>query len=262
MTPDQLSRIKPTIRSAARVGIIGAGVFVLLSAGVLKTQQAAIHSQFKFSAHESGYVADFHSGTTCHHKTLSSAISSFAAINMLVVLSGAHEGGYTENALREHLELTAPAEKTQSKQHWRYKRLADGNRAVCEALQIMLDDLEDTVTVGQVAHIMGVSARRLERSCGDKLGRSPLYVYRDRRLERAYVLLEQTALPISEISLACGFSTTALLAKGYRQKFGALPADTRKAAFIGKMRSPGRFGRDGIRFATIQALGLILQIHF
>ena len=234
MTPDQLSRIKPAIRSAARVGIIGAGVFVLLSAGVLKTQRAAIHPQFKFSARESGYLADFHSGTTCHHKTLSSAISSVAAINMLVELIGAHEGGYTENALREHLGLAAPAEKTQSKQHWRYKRLAEGNRAVCEALDIMLDHLEDTLTVGQVAHIMGVSARRLERSFGDKLGRSPLYVYRDLRLERAHALLEQTALPISEISLACGFSTTALLAKWYRQKFGALPADTRKAAFIGK----------------------------
>jgi len=234
MTPDHLSRIKPAIRNAARVGIIGAGVFVLLSAGVLKTQRAAIHPQFQFSVRESGYLADFHSGTTCHHKTLSSAISSVAAINMLVELIGAHEGGYTKNALREHLGLTEPVEKTQSKQHWRYKRLAEGNRVVCEALDIMLDHLEDTLTVGQVANIMGVSARRLERSFGDKLSRSPLYVYRDLRLERAHALLEQTSLPISEISLACGFSTTALLSKWYRQKFGALPAHTRKAAFIGK----------------------------
>ncbi len=98
----------------------------------------------------------------------------------------------------------------------------------------MLDHLEDTLTVAQVAKIMGVSARRLERSFGDKLGRSPLCVYRDLRLERAHALLEQTALPISEISLACGFSTPSLLSKWYRQKFGALPAHTRKATFIGK----------------------------
>lgn len=234
ITPDQLSRIKPAIRNAARVGVIGAGVFVLLAAGVLKTQRAAVHPQFHVSVRESGYLADFAETTTCHHKTLSSAISSVAAIAMLVELIGAREGGYTESALREHLGLVPPAEKTQSKEHWRYKRLAEGNMVVCEALDIMVDHLEDTLTVGQVARIMGVSARRLERSFGDKLSRSPLYVYRDLRLERAHALLEQTALPISEISLACGFSTTALLSKWYRQKFGALPAHTRKAAFIGK----------------------------
>lgn len=234
ITPDQLSRIKPAVRNAARVGIVGSGIFVLLAAGVLRTQRAAIHPQFQTSVRESGYLADFNNETTCHHKTLSSAISAVAAIKMVVELVGAREGGFAENALREHLGLTAPAQNNQSQEHWRYKRMAEGNAVVCEALDIMLNHLEDTLTVGQVASIMGVSARRLERSFGDKLSRSPLYVYRDLRLERAHALLEQTALPIAEISLACGFSTTALLSKWYRQKFGELPTHTRKAAFIGK----------------------------
>ena len=115
ITPDQLSRIKPAIRNAARVGVIGAGVFVLLAAGVLKTQRAAVHPQFHVSVRESGYLADFAETTTCHHKTLSSAISSVAAIAMLVELIGAREGGYTESALREHLGLVPPSEKPSPK---------------------------------------------------------------------------------------------------------------------------------------------------
>jgi len=234
VTPDELNLIKPAVRNAARVCVVGAGVFVLLAVGFLKMQPAAIHPQFQTSVRESGYLADFINETTCHHQALSSAISAVSAIKMMVDLVGLYEGGFTKNALREHLGLTAVTENYQSKEHWRYKRLAEGNTLVCEALDIMLNHLEDTLTIGQVSNIMGVSTRQLERSFSIKLSHSPLYIYRNLRLERAHALLEQTDLPISEISLACGFSTNALLSKWYRQKFGAMPAQTRKAAFVGK----------------------------
>ena len=112
--------------------------------------------------------------------------------------------------------------------------LAEGHPVVGEALDIMLDHLEDTLTVGQIAEIMCVSPRRLERSFGEKLNQSPLQVYRSLRLEQAEQLLKQTDLPISEISIACGFSNVTLLSKWYTQKFGVQPSIARKSAYRGK----------------------------
>ena len=70
----------------------------------------------------------------------------------------------------------------------------------------MQDHLEDTLTVDQIVEVMAVSPERLERSFGEKIQQSPLQVYRSLRLEQAKKLLIQTELPISEISVACGFS--------------------------------------------------------
>ena len=112
--------------------------------------------------------------------------------------------------------------------------MAEGNPVVGEALDIMLDHLEDTLTVGQIASVMAVSPRRLERSFGEKLQKSPLQVYRSLRLEQAEKLLMQTELSISEISVACGFSNVTLLTKWYRRKFGVQPSIARKKSYIGK----------------------------
>jgi transcriptional regulator GlxA family with amidase domain len=111
--------------------------------------------------------------------------------------------------------------------------MAEGDGVISEALQIMFDHLEDTLSVGQIADILGVSPRKLERGFNDRLGQTPLKVYRDLRLDRAHSLLAQTAMPLGEISVACGFSNVTLMKKWFQQKYGQLPSDVRRQAFAG-----------------------------
>ena len=161
-------------------------------------------------------------------------MSPAAGIEMMIDLVGALDGSFIASALRAQLGLSSDHSITRSREHWYYKRMAEGNPVVSEALDIMLDHLEDTLTVGQIASVMAVSPRRLERSFGEKLQKSPLQVYRSLRLEQAEKLLMQTELSISEISVACGFSNVTLLTKWYRRKFGVQPSIARKKSYIGK----------------------------
>ena len=104
---------------------------------------------------------------------------------------------------------------------------------ISDALQIMEDHIEDTLSVSQVAEIIGISARKLERGFADKLGRSPLKVYRDLRLDRAHDLVSQTALPFGEVAIACGFSNVTLMKRWFQGKYGEPPCDVRRRAFNG-----------------------------
>jgi transcriptional regulator GlxA family with amidase domain len=233
-TTEQCAQIRSPLRTAARVCVVGSAIFVPLCAGILKTQRAAVHPHFRAAVKERGYLSEFHSDTVCHQSSLSSAVSPAAAIEMMIQLIAAQDGAFIQSALHNQLGLTSDQSVIRSREHWHLKRLAEGNLVISEALDIMLDHLEDTISVGQIADIMSVSPRRLERIFGEKIKLSPLQVYRSLRLEQAQQLLLQTELPIGEISFACGFSNVTLLTKWYRKKFGVQPSLERKSAYFGQ----------------------------
>lgn len=226
--------LRSAMRSAARVCVVGSAVFVPLGAGMLAGKRLAVHPGFRAGVEEGGGAPEIVEGVTCHHKALSSATGHVAAIRMMADLVGARDGAYTREAVARELGLTEPQEDAaQTGEYWRCTRMAQGDEVLCEALQIMRDHLEDTLTVGQIADLINVSPRKLERGFAEFLGQTPLKVYRDLRLERAHQLLTQTSLPVGEVSVACGFSNVTLMKKWFFRKYATLPCDLRAHAFGG-----------------------------
>jgi len=229
----RLDALRACIRNAARVCVVGSAVFVPLAAGVLGARRLSVHPNFRPGVEELGRDLDLSTSATCHHKALSSAISPAAAIRMMVELVGARDGEFTRAALSRYLGLSEPEAETLVGEHWRYKRMAQGDEVISDALQIMLDHLEDTLSVGQIADILSVSPRKLERGFSDLLRQTPLKVYRDLRLDRAHSLLAQTSMPMNEVSVACGFSNVTLMKKWFHRKYGQMPDQVRRHAFSG-----------------------------
>lgn len=227
-------KIRTPLRTAARVCVIGSAIFVPLCAGILKTQRAAVHPHFRAAVKERGYINDFYDGTVCHQPLLSSAVSPLAAVEMIIELIGAQDGTFIETAIKDQLGLVSDLSMTRSREYWHFKHMGQGNTVVSQALDIMLENLEDTLSIGQISRSMEVSTRRVERNFREKINLSPLQVYRSLQLEKVEKLLSQTDLPISEISIACGFYNTALLTKWYKRKFGVQPSLARRFAYIGK----------------------------
>ncbi len=231
--PQHMRILRSAIRNAMRVCVVGSAVFVPLSAGVLGAKRLAVHSAFQTGVCEMTSAIDLHPGVTCHHKSLSSATGPAAAMRMMVELVGARDGEFAAMALSRDLGLSESSGQCGSGEHLRFQRMSQGDDVIQQALQMMEDHLEDTLSVSQIADIIGVSPRKLERSFGDRLGRSPLKVYRDLRLHRAHSLLAQTAMPLGEVSVACGFSNVTLMKRWFHEKYGELPCDVRRQAFSG-----------------------------
>ena len=227
----ELRGLGAAIRNAARVCVVGSAVFVPLGAGVLGAKQIAVHPNFRPGVSELAGGVEMHDGATCHHKALSSAISPAAAIRMMVELVGARDGEFIRGALSSYLGLSEPEQANMSGEHWRYTRMAQGDEVIGEALGIMLDHLEDTLSVGQIASLLDVSPRKLERGFSELLRQTPLKVYRDLRLDRARRLMAQTSMPMNEISVACGFSNVTLMKKWFTKKYGEPPEAVRRQAY-------------------------------
>jgi transcriptional regulator GlxA family with amidase domain len=92
----------------------------------------------------------------------------------------------------------------------------------------MEEQSEDPLTIPALAERAGTSERHLERLFAAKLGERPAGFYRRLRLEKAERLLTYSAMPVREVSVACGFSSLSDFSRAFRSRYGKPPTALRK----------------------------------
>lgn len=102
------------------------------------------------------------------------------------------------------------------------------SKALTAALAYMRDHLEDELPMSAVAGRARVSKRQLERLFKRHVGCSPLRKLNDLRLSRAFALLNETDLSVSEIAAAVGYASAHQLSRKFRARFGGTPRDYRR----------------------------------
>jgi len=96
------------------------------------------------------------------------------------------------------------------------------------AIAVMEETIENPLKVSDLASQVGVSTRQLERLFMVSLNISPARFYKQIRLKRAHTLISDTRMPLIDVAIVCGFSTTSSLSQAYRQEYGQTPNQARK----------------------------------
>lgn len=128
------------------------------------------------------------------------------------------------------LELLV-AERRSHEQHQRtsLRQYMDAEHAkLDEALQIMESNVEEPLSVEDIALHLRVSQRQLERWFHDRLGKTPARVYLEVRLLRARQLLYRTGKPLEEVCARTGFVAMTHFATRYKAQFGISPSVDRR----------------------------------
>src|SRR5580658_9686500 len=100
-------------------------------------------------------------------------------------------------------------------------------------LKLVLEYIEDTlgqpITLRELAALAGVSARHIERAFRQSMSCSPHAYVMDRRLHRARdLLINHPELPVEQIALRLGFSSSSHFSSAFRRQTGLTPTDFRK----------------------------------
>ena len=113
--------------------------------------------------------------------------------------------------------------------------LAPGNadvdavdRLVAAAAERIAEGALNEGTVDDLAAELGVSARHLRRATEARLGVSPLALAQTRRLALAKQLLQDTALPVTQIAFAAGFASVRRFNAAFADAMGAPPSRLRR----------------------------------
>ncbi|MEQ3552694.1 AraC family transcriptional regulator [Pseudonocardia nematodicida] len=96
-------------------------------------------------------------------------------------------------------------------------------RAVVDLIQARP---EDQYTLGRLAQVAGVSARRLQEGFREQIGRSPMAYLTEVRLDRVRRDLRAGTAPVTETARHWGFTHLGRFSGAYRARFGENPSQT------------------------------------
>lgn len=103
---------------------------------------------------------------------------------------------------------------------------------VSQAAQLMEANIEEPLTLEDIARLSGVSQRQLQRVFRSTVGLTPTRYYSTLRLRHARELLKQTGMSVIEVSVACGFRSARHFSRAYRAVFGRAPSHERRLARV------------------------------
>ncbi|MBM7773048.1 AraC family transcriptional regulator of adaptative response / DNA-3-methyladenine glycosylase II [Actinokineospora baliensis] len=101
---------------------------------------------------------------------------------------------------------------------------------VGRAMRLIADGVVDTGGVPALAARLGYSVRQVERQLRAELGAGPLALARAQRAQTARVLIETSALPMTEVAMASGFGSIRTFNDTVREVFALSPTDLRRRA--------------------------------
>ena len=105
------------------------------------------------------------------------------------------------------------------------------DRVIARAAErLVMSDLADVPTLGELASRLGTHEKRLSRVFREHTGRSVFEFVREARLAKARRLLCGSALSVEEVAHAVGFSGAANFSTAFRERFGASPTRYRSAS--------------------------------
>lgn len=101
-----------------------------------------------------------------------------------------------------------------------------------EAVALMEANIEEPLATDDIAQLVGISRRQLERQFKQYLGSVPSRYYLEMRLQRARQLLLDSNHSIVQVGLMCGFSSGSHFSTAYGALFGITPREERQRKLL------------------------------
>ncbi len=156
-----------------------------------------------------------------------SAASGLASVDLCCAWLAAQHGERLGQELAQLLGLKGLRPRDERQRAGYSERRGAGSPKLAEALALMEANLGEPLPTEEVATLVGVSRRQLERLFKQHLDTLPSRHYLALRLARAQRLLQQSSQSILQIGLSCGFSSGPHFSNAYKSHFGHTPRDER-----------------------------------
>jgi AraC family transcriptional regulator, L-arginine-responsive activator len=209
------------------LGGIGTGAFLLGRAGLLNGYRATIHWPYAALLAEEFPACVVSSNLYEIDRDRVTAAGGTASFDMMLTWIGTLHGEELVSDLMDHF---GHERQRGGKEHQRVPlaaRIGGGQPKLTEAVSLMEANYEEPLPTEDIARLVGVSRRQLERLFKQYLNSLPSRYYLELRLMRARQLLQQTSQSILQIGLSCGFSSGPHFSSAYRNHFGITPREQR-----------------------------------
>lgn len=236
---DMTSRIVEWLRLASRrgvrIGAIETGSEILMDAGLIQNNGVPTH--WYNAKGNSERHPDLKITETMFEATGTQPISAggVATIDMMLDLIAQAAGDKLSLEVGKHFLMSErrPGSRPQPSAYGsppvdHASRRQDD--PVTRTHAIMEKHIEDPISCAELAKMVDVSLRHLQRLFRARLGRGMEATYRELRLAKAHQLVQQTNISLTEVAIASGFSSLEVFSRTYSSRFGVAPSRDRRQA--------------------------------
>jgi transcriptional regulator GlxA family with amidase domain len=205
------------------------GAFVLGEAGLLDGRRVTTHWRFLDALRTrfpKAHVVDEGIFVRDGHLWTSAGIT--AGIDLALALVEEDHGHALAMAVAKKLVLFLRRTGNQAQFSAVLARQEKEPAPLRDITRFVVEHLDEPLSVERLARALGMSSRSLSRWCRAELTQSPGDLVRHLRVEEARRLLENTSLPIKDISRRTGLGDTSTLWRTFTQRLGVTPAEYRE----------------------------------
>ncbi|MES2349888.1 MAG: helix-turn-helix domain-containing protein [Pseudomonadota bacterium] len=228
LAPEVCRAVIERCRSAEYWGGVGAGVLWLASAGLMSGVRIALPWALYADTEEIAERAIL----TPHLFELDgrhlSCCGGSASIDFSLTLIEHLFGASVQAAIKESLCVERVRGHEERQRVALQARFGALQPRLSEAVTLMETNIEEPLSTDDIANLVGLSRRQLERLFKQYLGSLPSRYYLELRLQRARQLLLETNHSIVQVGLMCGFSSGSHFSTAFGALFGNTPREERQ----------------------------------
>jgi AraC family transcriptional regulator, L-arginine-responsive activator len=215
-------------------GAVGSAVLWLVQAGVMDGLRTALPWSLYAETEDAAERAILTPNLFEFDGDRLSCCGGMASIDFSLTLIAALFGTDVQVQVKELLGIDRVRAHTERQRIALQARFGALQPKLSEAVALMEANIEEPLATDDIAGLVGISRRQLERQFKQYLGSVPSRYYLELRLQRARQLLLDTNHSIVQVGLMCGFSSGSHFSTAYGALFGITPREERQR----KLRPP------------------------
>jgi transcriptional regulator GlxA family with amidase domain len=229
LQPSHKNMIRRFAHQQTRIAGICTGAYVLADLGLLGGRQCTIHWEYADLFKErypDAHLID--SLIQADGRFLTCAGGTSALDLMIGFIADLHGGAVAGDVagIALHHDMRSGSERQNTLMRDELNLVPPRVR---RCIELMTENVGETLSQQQLAARLNVSPRQLQRDFQHYLGCAPLSYYSKVRLDIARRLVCRTTMPIIEIAVACGFANASHFAKRYKTLHGKTPIEDRQS---------------------------------
>lgn len=210
------------------LGGICTGAHALAEAGVMNGYRCAVHWENLAVLREACPQVRFALEVFVIDRDRYTVSGGVAPLHMMIHLVRGQHGNKLAMAISEQFIVDRVRDQSDQQRLPQPEFVGPGFEHLVEAVDLMSANIEEPLTLSEIADAADISLRQLERLFHRYYHITPAQHYLALRLRRARELLAHTSAPVMQITVACGFLTASHFCKAYKAQFGHSPSDHRR----------------------------------
>jgi len=226
--PRLLDWLRQLARRNVRLGGIGAGPLILARAGLVRDRRVAVHWTYRNALQEMYPEVRLERHRFSIDGDRMSAAGGTASVDMMQSFISQQHGDALAGSVSDWCSHSSVRSADIHQSAAEISRFNTHNAQVLSSIEVMENHLSDPLDLSQVASIVQLSARQLNRLFKDNLQCSTMEFYRRLRLLKGFQLLAQSSMSIGDVVAATGFVSASHFSRSFKQLFGHAPSETRQ----------------------------------